>query len=132
MIEIDGEFFEDPCEIRKQERIVAIMETLTDTLFAQLKAEADNAPEIVIHAIRDIGAAQMGIIRTQPLWPPPFAAGGIVQAGQMTGDIVTIPKEHIDIDTEFGTTRIILGGVEIGIDPAAPGGDRCFQGGVEI
>lgn len=121
MIEIDGEFFEDPCELRKQERIVAIMEALVDTLSAQLKAETDSAPEIVLQVLRDLGYSRMAMIRMQPLWPPSFATGGIVPDSRIHDK-----RYRLSVGDKLTQEMII------NVDPATPGLDRCFLGGVEI
>ena len=62
MLEIDGEFFEDPCEDIRAGRI------------------------IIVVSIIEMAAVQAQIILEQPLFPPKFATGGIVNPSTLKGD----------------------------------------------
>jgi len=67
MLEIDGEFFEDPCEVFRATRMLeAIM-------------------------IGKIAYTQMAMVLQQPLVPPKGAVGGIVNPNTYKGDIVHLP-----------------------------------------
>ena len=90
MLEIDGEFFENPCEFRKKEKTYAVVEACINTARAMVEALKDKAPELVIQTIKDLGEVQAKMILAQPLWPH-FAVGGIV-APVMTGDINAGPE----------------------------------------
>ena len=68
MIEIDGEFFEDPCERIRYERYQAVI------------ALANTGSEMI--------RVQTGIILSQPLFPPKFAEGGIINPNICKGDII--------------------------------------------
>jgi len=58
MLEIDGEFFEDPCETIRDGRVFAVS-TLISTGIQML-------------------SSQVFMIMSQPLFPPKFPQGGIV------------------------------------------------------
>lgn len=85
MLEIDGEFFEDPCEIRKWEKILALIDIGIRTFATGMKSFLAGDSEEVQKDIAKIGRLQAGIIASQPLWPPSFPIGGIV-VPVMTGD----------------------------------------------
>ena len=76
MLEIDGEFFEDPCEdIRIKRLIIGTIITLRAVGPDPLKMK--------------IAKAQAALISQQPLFPK-FAEGGIVNPNTYKGDIVHV------------------------------------------
>ena len=85
MLEIDGELFEDPCEIRRMEKNIAAVKIAMQTTIENLKTETD----LQRHIITDIAKVTIGIILAQPLWPR-FAEGGIiVNRPNTAGDLMT-------------------------------------------
>jgi len=68
MLEIDGEFFEDPCErIRTSRRCIAMM-------------------------VADMAVTQMALVMSQPLFLQNSVVGGIVDPNTYKGDIILQPK----------------------------------------
>ena len=91
MIEIDGEFFEDPCELKRKERTCVAVGACINTARAMVEALKDKAPELIIQTIKDLGEVQTKMILAQPLWPH-FAVGGIVVNPPPIGAIIRNEK----------------------------------------
>ena len=88
MLEIDGEFFEDPCEIGKVEKILAMLDVSIKAAIASIKSYYAGEPEEAQEMIINMGKFQAGMINAQPLWPPKFATGGIVSSNLLKGDYI--------------------------------------------
>ncbi len=82
MLEIDGEFFEDPCEIIRATKTL-IATTLLKVAFIQY--------ETIMYA---------------PLFPPKLAEGGIINSNIYKGDIVRPALWDMETEEEKNENRI--------------------------
>lgn len=114
MLEIDGEFFKDPIELRRKEKLLALANVTIEYVKSKINILNDKnmnavSKEFNLLQMEEVFKVQYNAIVTSPLFPNTFGTGGIV-CGLPDNKIAVEPKGELvnAIKNNNGNIEIII------------------------
>jgi hypothetical protein len=86
MLEIDGEFFENPCDLMRAKKIKALTEIALKATLVCLKTDNPKMKKL----ITDTAIIQSSMIAAEPLFPHSPRGGIIINRPPLAGDIIRL------------------------------------------